>query len=162
MECLLCLPIRCFTILKTLFPACPSGGNCYGSESHVWEPWWWISYSFCDKGLPSSTLSTKSCRTILPKVTGNCLLLIYICCVSGLFLRFVLQSGLLVMFKMNMCPCLCRLVSHWSMLIWFWYLFCYLRISTSTQNGDIKTLKCFYQSLIESLRCQQNGSLVFR
>ncbi|CAN6465857.1 unnamed protein product [Victoria cruziana] len=30
------------------------------------------------------------------------------------------------------------------------------------QNGDIKTLKCFYQSLIESLRCQQNGSLVFR
>ncbi|XP_031497601.1 exportin-T [Nymphaea colorata] len=30
------------------------------------------------------------------------------------------------------------------------------------QSGDMKTLKCFYQSLIESLRCQQNGSLVFR
>ncbi|XP_061352775.1 exportin-T [Gastrolobium bilobum] len=30
------------------------------------------------------------------------------------------------------------------------------------QGGDIKALKSFYQSLVENLRLQQNGSLVFR
>ncbi|KAL5710633.1 hypothetical protein ACHQM5_003797 [Ranunculus cassubicifolius] len=30
------------------------------------------------------------------------------------------------------------------------------------QGSDIKALKSFYQSLIERLRCQQNGSFVFR
>ncbi|XP_055825792.1 exportin-T isoform X1 [Solanum dulcamara] len=30
------------------------------------------------------------------------------------------------------------------------------------QGSDVKALKSFYQSLIENLRCQQNGSLVFR
>ncbi|ESR39909.1 hypothetical protein CICLE_v100248091mg, partial [Citrus x clementina] len=29
-------------------------------------------------------------------------------------------------------------------------------------GNDIKALKSFYQSLIEKLRVQQNGSLVFR
>ncbi|KAG5056349.1 hypothetical protein JHK85_008859 [Glycine max] len=30
------------------------------------------------------------------------------------------------------------------------------------QGGDFKALKSFYQSLVENLRVQQNGSLVFR
>ncbi|KAL5698362.1 hypothetical protein ACHQM5_029411 [Ranunculus cassubicifolius] len=30
------------------------------------------------------------------------------------------------------------------------------------QGSDIKALKSFYQSLIDRLRCQQNGSFVFR
>ncbi|BAT80412.1 hypothetical protein VIGAN_UM102500 [Vigna angularis var. angularis] len=30
------------------------------------------------------------------------------------------------------------------------------------QGGDLKALKSFYQSVVENLRLQQNGSLVFR
>jgi len=30
------------------------------------------------------------------------------------------------------------------------------------QSGDLKALKSFYQSVVENLRLQQNGSLVFR
>lgn len=45
---------------------------------------------------------------------------------------------------------------HWKFLLPF------LIYNLIFQGNDMKSLKSFYQSLIEKLRVQQNGNLVFR